>query len=77
MKGEVSISNWYLGDPKQTQLRTALRGPRVHLSSTHSTPVYIRVYTRTDCSSTANPPSPDLIRENEVDWLATLAKTFE
>lgn len=24
MKGEVSISNWYLGDPKQTQLERQL-----------------------------------------------------
>lgn len=45
MKGEVSISNWYLGDPKQTQLgavltwlsRTALRTQSRNLCVTRGT----------------------------------------
>lgn len=36
MKGEVSISNWYLEDPKQSQVRVDLTYSRVYNPCTRS-----------------------------------------
>lgn len=36
MKGEVSISNWYLEDPKQSQVRVDLAYSRVYNPCTRS-----------------------------------------
>lgn len=57
MKGEVSISNWYLGDPKQTQLERQLVA------------ACTRSRVRTNDREPRSESPRDLIMGNDVDGL--------
>lgn len=46
MKGEVSISNWYLGDPKQTQLERQLVAGFAPSSSSYNLVTRVHTYKR-------------------------------
>lgn len=46
MKGEVSISNWYLGDPKQTQLERQLIAGFAPSSSSYNLVTRVHTYKR-------------------------------
>lgn len=63
MKGELSISNWYLGDPKQTQLGADPYVDRLHPPTTRTNPSNL----------VSDLLFRDLITENEVDDTANLS----
>lgn len=61
MKGEVSISNWYLGDPKQSQVRVDLVGapaPEPPAARVHAWRAIVCVYRFKRFPSSSPSPTP-------------------